>query len=56
MVNIFTFAHLNSEPGVNDMDSIMAEARNWIHEMGLTEDDYEFYMTTSNMGEDRKKE
>jgi len=49
------FCPLNSEPGVNDMDSIMAEARNWIHEMGLTEDDYEFYMTTSNMGEAGKR-
>ena len=49
------FCPLNSEQGVNDMDSIMSEARNWIHEMGLTEDDYEFYMTTSDMGEDGKK-
>ena len=43
------------ENGVNDMDSIMSEARNWIHEMGLTEDDYEFYMTTSDMGNDGKR-
>ncbi len=49
------FCPLNSEQGVNDMDSIMSEARKWIHEMGLTEDDYEFYMTTSDMGEDGKK-
>ena len=49
------FCPLNSEQGVNDMDSIMSEARNWIHEMGLTEEDYEFYMTTSDMGEDGKK-
>ena len=49
------FCPLNPENGVNDMDSIMSEARNWIHEMGLTEDDYEFYMTTSDMGNDGKK-
>ena len=49
------FCPLNPENGVNDMDSIMSEARNWIHEMGLTEDDYEFYMTTSDMGNDGKR-
>ncbi len=49
------FCPLNPENGVNDMDSIMSEARNWIHEMGLTEDDYEFYMTTSDMGIDGKR-
>ena len=49
------FCPLNRENGVNDMDSIMSEARNWIHEMGLTEDDYEFYMTTSDMGNDGKR-
>ena len=49
------FCPLNSESGVNDMDSIMSEARNWIHEMGLTEEDYEFYMTTSDMGIDGKR-
>ena len=49
------FCPLNPERGVNDMDSIISEARNWVHEMGLTEDDYEFYMTTSDMGNDGKK-
>ena len=49
------FCPLNPENGINDMDSIMSEARNWIHEMGLTEDDYEFYMTTSDMGNDGKR-
>ena len=49
------FCPLNPENGVNDMDSIMSEARNWIHKMGLTEDDYEFYMTTSDMGNDGKR-
>ena len=48
------FCPLNPEK-VNDMDSIISEARNWVHEMGLTEDDYEFYMTTSDMGNDGKK-
>ena len=49
------FCPLNSESGVNDMDSIISEARNWIYEMGLTEEDYEFYMTTSDMGIDGKR-
>ena len=49
------FCPLNPESGVNDMDSIMSEARNWIHEMGLIEEDYEFYMTTSDMGIDGKR-
>ena len=49
------FCPLNPESGVNDMDSIISEARNWVHEMGLTEDDYDFYMTTSDMGNDGKK-
>ena len=49
------FCPLNSEQGVNDMDSIISETRKWIHEMGLTEDDYEFYMTTSDMREEGKK-
>ena len=49
------FCPLNSEQGVNDMNSIISETRKWIHEMGLTEDDYEFYMTTSDMREEGKK-
>ena len=49
------FCPLNSEPGVNDIDSIMKETRQWVHEMKLTENDYEFYMTTSEMGEKGKK-
>ena len=49
------FCPLNSEQGVNDMDSIISETRKWIHEMGLTEDAYEFYMTTSDMREEGKK-
>ena len=44
-----------TEDGRNDINSIMAEVRSWIKEMGLSEDDYEFYVTTSKMGEDGKK-
>ena len=49
------FCPLNSEIGVNDVESIMSETRKWIEEMGLSENDYELYMTTSDMGEDGKK-
>ena len=49
------FCPLNFEQGVNDMNSIMSETKKWIYEMGLTKDDYEFYMTTSEMGEEGKK-
>ena len=49
------FCPLNPEQDVNDMESIMSEVRKWIHEMGLIEDDYEFYKTTSKMGLEGKK-
>ena len=44
-----------TEDGRNDINSIMEEARSWIKEMGLSEDEYEFYVTTSKMGENGKK-
>jgi len=40
----------NAKMGVNDINTIMNDARIWCHEMGLGENDYEFYMTTSKMG------
>ena len=33
----------------------MEEVKEWCQEMGLTEDDYEFYLTTSEMKEEGKK-
>ena len=39
-----------SENGVNDIDSIMEEVKSWLFEIGLNEDNYVFYKTTSEMG------
>ncbi|MBQ8471886.1 MAG: Helicase associated domain protein, partial [Bacilli bacterium] len=44
------FCPPGSVDGVNDMETIMNEAKNWFLEMGLTEDDIVFYQTTSEMG------
>ena len=44
-----------SEEGVNDINTIMQEAKRWALEMGLKEDEIEFYQTTSDMGVDGKK-
>ena len=44
-----------SEEGVNDINSIISEAKTWALEMGLTEDEIEFYQTTSDMGVEGKK-
>ena len=49
------FCPINPENSVNDMDTIISELKKWLKEMGLTEDNYEFYMTTSEMGEEGKK-
>lgn len=38
------------ENGVNDILTIMQEAKKWFLEMGLTEDKIVFYVTTSEMG------
>ena len=40
-----------SEDGVNDMETIINEAKKWFLEMGLAEEDIIFYQTTSEMGE-----
>ncbi len=45
------FCPIGALEGKNDMETIMQEVRNWIKEMGLGEEDYEFYLTTSEMGE-----
>ena len=44
------FCPPGSVDGVNDMETIINEAKNWLFEMGLTEDDIVFYQTTSEMG------
>lgn len=49
------FCPFNSEENVNDVDSIIRETKNWLKEMDLSENDYEIYMTTSEMGIDGKK-
>mgnify|MGYP004619423033 FL=1 len=51
----YYFCPLNSEENVNDIGTIMEEVKTWCQEMGLTEDDYEFYLTTSEMKEEGKK-
>ncbi len=51
----YYFCPLNSEENVNDIGTIMEEVKEWCQEMGLTEDDYEFYLTTSEMKEEGKK-
>ena len=49
------FCPLNSENGINDIDTIQNEVKDWLIQMGLTETDYILYTTTSQMGEDGKK-
>ena len=44
------FCPPNSQDGVNNIDSIMNEAKSWFLAMGLSEDDIVFYKTTSDMG------
>ena len=44
-----------SEEGVNDMNSIISEAKTWAREMGLREEEIELYQTTSEMGVEGKK-
>jgi len=44
------FCPVTVEQGKNDIDTIKEEVKSWIKEMGLTEDDYELYVTTSQMG------
>ncbi len=51
----YYFCPINREENVNDIATIMEEVKAWCQEMGLTEDDYKFYLTTSEMGEEGKK-
>ncbi len=51
----YYFCPINSEENVNDISTIMEEVKTWCQEMGLTEDDYELYLTTSEMKEEGKK-
>ena len=44
------FCPMMSEKNVNDIDTIMKEAKGWFLEMGLTEDEITFYKSTSEMG------
>lgn len=46
------FCPINAENGINDIKTIQKETKKWIEEMGLRETDYEFYTTTSLMGEE----
>ena len=49
------FCPLNSEDGINDIDTIQNEVKEWLTQMGLTGNDYILYTTTSQMGEDGKR-
>ena len=44
------FCPPNSEDEINNISTIMNEAKKWFIEMGLNEDDIVFYKTTSDMG------
>ncbi len=44
------FCPVKTEKGVNEIEDIIKEARIWLYEMGLTDNDFEFYITTSDMG------
>lgn len=49
------FCPLIVENGKNDITTIMEEAKTWVMEMGLSENDYEFYVSTSAMGKEGKQ-
>ena len=49
------FCPPNAEDGKNDIETIMQETQLWIKEMGLKNEDYEFYVSTSKMGDSGKK-
>ena len=49
------FCPMMSEKNVNDIDTIMKEAKGWFLEMGLTEEEIVFYKSTSEMGTLGKK-
>ena len=45
------FCPPNAEDGKNDIETIMQETQQWIKEMGLKSEDYEFYVSTSKIGD-----
>jgi superfamily II DNA or RNA helicase len=49
------FCPVGAENGKNDIRTIMNEAKSWVKEMGLSEEEYQFYISTSEMGENGKK-
>ena len=49
------FCPPNTEDGKNDIETIIQETQLWIKEMGLKNEDYEFYVSTSKMGDLGKK-
>ena len=48
------FCPVNSEEKVNDIDTIIEEIESWIKEMGLTNDEYVIYKSTSKMQDSGK--
>ena len=44
------FCPPSSEDGVNDINTILKEAKSWFLDMGLSEEDIVLYSTTSDMG------
>ena len=48
------FCPVNSEENVNDIDTIIEEIESWIKEMGLTNDEYVIYKSTSKMQDSGK--
>ena len=49
------FCPLNGVAGKSDIVTIMNEVKTWLKEIGLTEEEYEFYSTTNTMKELGKK-
>ena len=41
------FCPFKSEKNINDINTIMKETKSWLYEMGLTDNDFEFYVSTS---------
>ena len=44
------FCPIQSEEKINNIEDIIKETKKWLYEMGLTDNDFEFYLSTSNMG------
>lgn len=49
------FCPPNSINNINDIDTIIEEVKKWLYEMGLNENDFIIYKTTSEMEEEGKK-